>query len=286
MDREKERLEYGIHPLQEEIERLEAIATTKFSGKQIKEHKERLAKVKAQLAQADADIKAKQTLVEEECDQAQDESDARLELFEAAQTFFKDEAGVGTDEVLKAALVDFDRSKLQSGQLRLQERMPEIVWLLRGVPPRKWKAKPWAQPVTPSRKVSRLASPRLQSFIDQLLGVPHGIEYASSEADEKPKSSGQAKSSDGWLSTEPPPSDWHQECLIGTQKQILDWLGIKDEDTLHRRCREGDKFRLIREGRTKFYLYCRLKSRFDAAKRRHDNADWPTPSVTNPIKSG
>lgn len=225
LDREKERLEYGLHPLQEEIERLGAIATAKCSGKQIKEHKERLAKVKAQLAQADADIKAKQTLVEEECDQAQDERDARLELFEAAQTFFKDEAGVGTDEILKAALVDFDRSKLQSGQLRLQERIPEIVWLLRGVPCRKWKSKPWAQPVAPSRKVSRLASPRLQSFKDEFLAAQREVEYVGSEKDEKPKNGSRASGHEMPLKDSDDPTKWTGWILT---KVVKPWFGAKN----------------------------------------------------------
>lgn len=77
--------------------------------------------------------------------------------------------------------------------------------------------------------------------------------------------------SDDWLRTEPPPSDWHQECLIGSQKQLLKCLGIQDAEAFQKLCREGDKFWVIREHRTKYLLYCRHKSRFDSAKQRFDN---------------
>lgn len=75
-----------------------------------------------------------------------------------------------------------------------------------------------------------------------------------------------------WWREGPPPVGWHQESLTGNQKQLCEWLQIKDEETLHKLCLEGETIWVEKEHRTQYHLFFRHKARFDSAKRRRDMA--------------
>jgi len=122
---------------------------------QVIESPSRKAAMQADLEQLEAQSKA----LNEEWGQAHDEADAYRELFWAAREFCTRACGIGDPEILNAALVGFDPTRLQPDQSPSEDRMTELAILLSNLNRDKWESQPWANPAKPNMRAAKQVAP-------------------------------------------------------------------------------------------------------------------------------
>lgn len=124
------------------------------------------AKMQAELKQLEKQSK----ILNDEWGLAWGETDEYLELFWDAREFCTKACGIGDDELFNASLVAFDPSRLPPDKGPSNERVSQIVSLLRQVSANEWASESWANPVKPTmRAVAQVSPEQRKSFIDRNL---------------------------------------------------------------------------------------------------------------------